>query len=399
MSTRLGHACLVALLVASSSGCKVEGETSPGGAGPNEASDAQACAKGDRAAGNRLVTQFRQQRLSGAPPSFADQRASLREACDGACSPACLELARTSASADELAIFSKAACTHGETLGCTLSAAPQAGSAGELCDAGEVLGCAALLSLEPGEHAPNWERVTTAAAKGCASDDGRACGVQAWIRCAVAGQCDAEALDAARKAAQLVPIPEILETLALVQCHAGQPEQADESLSAACEAGTQDACARRCESLLTHPVLVRETSRGSYERVATLIALQPDATADWYSVLSAMDAAQLVDFERVLDRFTPKLSDPGSKAQVAASLREQYPALIEAILRSPQLDAKQIQYWLGRLPDMTEEQRANLLESLRKQWWVVPGDDAQPPQAYVDHVRLRSVGMLSAPGE
>src|SRR5690606_35211505 len=102
---------------------------------------------------------------------------------------------------------------------------------------------------------------------------------------------------------------------------------------------------------------------------------------------------QLADFEDMLAKFLPPVTEPGAKAKVPAAVREQAPELIEAILRSPQLDAKKIAYWIKRLPDMNDEQRINLLESLRKQWWIIPADGSLTPATFVEQVRLRGGGL------
>jgi hypothetical protein len=188
----------------------------------------------------------------------------------------------------------------------------------------------------------------------------------------------------------------VLETLALVHCHAGAHEDADATLAAACAAGHTDSCARRCEVLRDQPLLVREAERAAYDRILTAMALQTDVAPYWYVVLSSMDGEQLVGFEEMLNRFTPPHSEAGAKATVPGDLRERFPVLVEAILRSPQLDAKQIRYWFKRLPDMTEEQRVNLIGSLRNQWWVIPGEPGKSPHAFVERVRLHGGGLAPA---
>lgn len=382
MSPRVGS-IVVALALA---GCQIDGQTEsqrPTG----EAGDRSSrCAGGDRAAGEQLVAELRRARLDQSA-DLASARATLGEACEAGCGVTCLELARSSFVADEVTRWHRKACDLGEPRGCQLSSTLDLATAGELCDAGEMFGCAGLLRLAADE-----QRVVDAAARGCASDDGRACSVHAWIRCGL-GPCDATAIESAQKAARLLPEPEVVETLALVLCHAGQPEQADQQLASACAAGIQDACERRCESLLGTSLLVREPRRASYERIATLLLLQLDARASWYSTLSAMDEAELDGFQAILESFTPPISEPAAKVAIPAGLREQFPALVESILRSPQLDEKQIRYWFSRLPDMTNEQRANLVDSLRKQWWIIPGEQGRTPQAYVDGVRLHNGGF------
>jgi hypothetical protein len=171
----------------------------------------------------------------------------------------------------------------------------------------------------------------------------------------------------------------------------------DATLTAACESGHTDSCARRCEVLRDdHPVLVREADRAAYDRILIAMALQTDVAPHWYVVLSTMDSEQLVGFEQMLTRFIPPLSEAGAKATVPGDLRERFPILVEAILRSPQVDAKKIKYWFGRLPDMTQEQRVNLLASLSNQSWVIPGEPGKSPHAFVEQVRLQSGGLSPA---
>jgi hypothetical protein len=138
---------------------------------------------------------------------------------------------------------------------------------------------------------------------------------------------------------------------------------------------------------------VREAERDTYAEILTMIALQSNAREDWYLALSVMSVDELHEFEAALQRFTPELSEPGAKAKVPEAVREQYPELVAALLRGPQLDAKKLVYWFKRLPDMTDEQRTNLLESLRSQWWVIPGDPNSTPDALVGRVRNSSGGL------
>jgi hypothetical protein len=381
-------------------GCRIDGETVAGDGASTPRGDA-ACTKGNREAGESLVAELRSQRLTAEPSSgmamFTDHRASLHEACESGCGVACLEFARTSVDPTEPARYNKKACELGETSGCTLADPPTLEGAAKLCELGDALACATALALEfeaEPEQQLGWDRVAKAATAGCDANDGRSCSVDAWVRCAASSSCDATAIASASKAASLLPISDVVETLALVHCHAGAREDADASLAAACEAGHNDSCARRCEVLRDDRLLlVREAERATYDRILTWMALQGDVAPHWYVVLSAMDAVQLAGFENMLARFTPPMSDAGAKALVPAAVRERFPVLVEAVLRSPQLDAKQIRYWFGRLPDMTEEQRVNLLGSLRNQWWVIAGEPGKSPRSFVERVRLQSGGL------
>lgn len=322
--------------------------------------------------------QLRTQRLEAADPaSYAQHRGTLRDACSQGCGAACLEFARNSWEGAEADEFNELACTHDEADGCAWASSAGEPERGQLCERGDLLAC---IDLAP-------ERLAELGAAACGDNDGRSCSVQAWARCGGSGECDELAIEAARKAAQLVPEPEIIETLGAVYCHAGQVEQADASFTEACERGVQDSCGRRCEQLRPARVIVaREGSRDAYARILTMIALQSDASEAWYSALSVMSADELQAFEAILQRFTPKLSEPGAKAKVPEAVAEQYPELVAALLRGPQLDAKKLVYWFKRLPDMTDEQRTNLLESLRSQWWVIPGDPTSTPAVFVDRV-------------
>jgi hypothetical protein len=379
-------------------GCPTDGETvTPDASTPH--SDA-ACSKD---AGASLVSELRAQRLEArgladASTRFADHRARLLDACDDGCGVACLELARTSTDSVELARYNKQSCERSQATGCTLAEPPTPEHASSLCDSGDALACATALSLsfetQP-QQATIWDRVAQAAVAGCSANDGRSCSVDAWVRCT--SSCDASAIASASKAANLLPTPEVLETLAIVQCHAGAREDADATLTAACAAGHADSCARGCGVLRDdQPLLVREAERAAYDRISIAMALQTDVAPHWYVVLSSMDSEQLVGFEDMLNRFTPPLSEAGAKAKVPDDLRERFPVLVEAILRAPQLDAKKIRYWFGRLPAMTEEQRLNLIESLRNQWWVLPGEPGKSPHAFVERVRLHGGGLSPA---
>lgn len=391
--------CLTLSLV----GCPIDGETVAGD-GATRRGEA-ACTKNTRDAGKSLVSELRTQRLAArdltdALTSFADHRVQLLDACEGGCGIACLELSRTSTDPAELDRHQQRACELSQAVGCTLAEPPTLEHAGSLCDSGDALACATVVALEfeaKPEQPTAWARVAQAATAGCTANDGRSCSLDAWVRCSTAQQCDATAIASASKAASLVPTPDVLETLAIVQCHAGTPEDADASLAAACTAGHTDSCARGCEILRDdQPMLVREAERATYDRILTWMALQTSVEPYWYVVLSSMDGEQLAGFEKMLSIFTPELSEPGTKAKVPADLRERFPVLVEAILRSPQLDAKQIKYWFSRLPDMTEEQRVNLIASLRNQWWVIPGEPGKSPRAFVERVRFESGGLSPA---
>jgi hypothetical protein len=387
--------CLTLSLV----GCPGDGETVT-------SEDATArgqgsCTKNTRDGGESFVSELRAQRLSSqgladASASFTEHRARLLDACEGGCGMACLELARTSSEADELDRYNQAACELSQSVGCELAEPPTLEHANSLCKSGDALACATALALEletKPEQPIAWDRVAQAATAGCAANDGRSCSLDAWVRCTTA-QCDATAITSASKAANLVPTSDVLETLALVQCHAGAPEDANATLTIACDAGLTDSCARRCEVLRDdRPMLVREAERAVHERILTAMSLQSDLAPHWYVVLSSMDGEQLAGFETMLNAFTPALSEAGAKAKVSDDLRERFPVLVEAILRSPQLDAKQIRYWFSRLPDMTEEQRVNLIGSLRNQWWVIPGEPGKSPEAFIERVRLQAGGL------
>jgi hypothetical protein len=387
--SRCNIVCGVTWLALLLVGCRIEGQTASGGD-----------SKGKLACTNSMVTKLRAQRLAEPSASFSDHRARLLDTCEGGCGVACLELARTSSDPAELDRYNQNACELSEAVGCTLAEPPTLEHAGSLCESGDALACATALALEfeaQPEQPLQWDRVARASAAGCASNDGRSCSVEAWVRCAVQNSCDATAIASASKAASLVPTPEVLETLALVHCHAGAPEDADSSLAAACEAGHTDSCARHCEVLRDdRPLLVREAERATYDRILTWMALQTDTAPQWYVVLSSMDGEQLAGFEKMLTIFTPELSKSGAKAKVPDELRERFPVLVEAILRSPQLDTKKIKYWFSRLPDMTEEQRVNLLDNLRNQWWVIPGEAGKSPQAFVERARLHGGGLWPA---
>lgn len=385
---------LVGGFVLSLFGCRIEGATT-------KADDARP--RGKAACTSKHIAELRAQRLAQPwpdGPSFTDHRAQLLEVCEGGCGIACLEFARTSAGPAEVDGHHQKACELGESIGCTLAEPPTLESATKLCESGDALACGTALALEfeaAPDHSPAWDRVTQAAKDGCAANDGRSCAIEAWVACMAGGTCDASAITSASKAASLVPTAEILETLALVQCHAGAREDADATLAAACKAGHEDSCARRCEVLRDdRPQLVREAERERYDRILTAMALQADVAPHWYVALSAMDAEQLAGFETMLGLFTPAPTDAGAKAKVPEAVRERFPVLVEAILRAPQLDAKQIRYWFGRLPDMTDEQRTNLLESLRNQWWIIPGDPGKSPRAFVERVRFGGGGFAPA---
>ncbi len=357
----------------------------------------------ENACNSSMIAELRAQRAAEPWPgtsSFSDHRAQLQGSCEGGCGVACLELARTSSDMAEFDAYNQKACELGDATGCTLAELPTPESAAKLCEAGEVLACAtaAALAFEAAPDQPaDFERVAQAAKSGCANNDGRACSIEAWLACVGVGTCDASAIAPASKAASVMPTAEILETLALVHCHSGAAEQADSVLAAACEAGHTDSCARRCEIMNgAGPLLVREAERARYDGILVAMALQADLAPHWYVALSAMDTEQLADFEAMLNRFMPAMTEAGAKAKVPPDVRERFPVLVEAILRAPQVDAKKIKYWFGRLPDMTDEQRGNLLESLRNQWWVLAGEPGESPRGFVDRVRLSGGGLTPA---
>ncbi|PRP90486.1 hypothetical protein ENSA5_65050 [Enhygromyxa salina] len=363
--------------------CDGPGTTQPD-AGP--AGDlVSTCAAGDASAGDQLIAQLRAGRLDASADDYAAHRGSLRSACTEGCAAACLEFAHNSWDPDEAAEFRQLACTHGSSEACSPDPAAR-------CDQGELRACA--------EVSP--DRVATLSAAGCAANDGRACSVQAWTRCTGvsdevsdgATTCDELAIEAARKATQLVPEPEIEETLGVVYCHAGQPSQADASFAAACERGVQDACGRSCQELRPgRALVVRDSQQPTYAHILTLIALQSNVSEGWFLALSAMNDEELGGFVDMLEHFTPPLSEPGAKAKVPEDLAAQYPELVAALLRSPQVDAKKIKYWFGRLPEMSDEQRTNLMNSLRNQWWVIPGDESRTPTSFVEAVHLQHGGF------
>ncbi|WP_146158705.1 hypothetical protein [Enhygromyxa salina] len=372
------------LVLFAATACPSEGGDRSNAPGSGAASGpVGACAAGDRSAGHEYVMQLRAQRLaSDGSAGYAQHRSTLRDACSQGCGAACLEFARNSWAEAEADEFNALACTHDEPDGCAWGSSEGEAARGELCERGDLLAC-----VDP---AP--ERLSELGAAGCDANDGRSCSVHAWARCGGAGECDEVAIEAARKAAQLVPEPEIFEILGAVYCHAGEAEQADASFAAACERGVQASCERRCEQLRpARVIVVHEGSRARYLEILTMMALQSDVREDWYTALSLMSDDDLQAFEAVLQRFTPPLSEPGAKAKVPEALGEQYPELVAALLRGPQLDSKKLVYWFKRLPDMTDEQRSNLLESLRSQWWVIPGDPSSSPVAFVDRVHQRQI--------
>lgn len=379
------RACLtVALLVLAS--CRVEhvaASKDPSGEGRSDS--VSRCVGGDRAAGEQIVAELHAARRAETPWDLAAQQAILRDACERGCGSTCLAIARESFVPAEIAGALKKACELGEQRGCELLSADRA-LAERLCEAGEMLGCVTLLRQSEAERGDLAQRIAEVAARRCSEHDGRACSAHAWTRCALLGECDGEAIDAARAAARLLPEPQTLETLALVQCHAGHQDDATATLASACTAGLADACDRRCEQLLGTSVLIRD--RSSHERAVLLLLLQNDADPTWFVALSAMDEAELEAFVASLEAFTPPITAPAAKVPIPAGLREQHPALIEAIIRSPQLDEKQIRYWFRRLSEMTDEQRQNLLDSLRKQWWFVPSDESRTPHALVERCLL-----------
>lgn len=371
--------------------CEVEGETKPAASRGSD-DRASACAGGDAGAGEGLVAELREQRLAGA--SFADHQAELAAACEAGCAAACLEHARNEPTAEAQA-RNRQACELGAQSGCDLAGDLKADIATSLCEGGEVLACAALQRAalrEGGELEAGRGALLAAAEAGCEAKDGRSCSLAAWTRCAGLGQCDAAAIASADKAAKLTPLAPILETRALVQCHAGEAEAADASLASACAEGHELACDRACEQIGERRLLLHGSARSDYQRLLALLELQNEAPPAWLVVISAMSPEELAKFTTVLEVFTPPITEAGAKVEIPEQLRADYPTLVEAILRSPQLEAKKIKYWFGRLPDMDEEQRANLFESLRKQWWVIPAEGSQTPQGFIDELRLKKGG-------
>lgn len=393
MSNRIGSfawGVVLALLA-----CEPKGSSNaPNGAGGGGRDGGQACGSGDASRDPVLV--FRGSRRDGTA-DLTTARAGLRDSCEAGCGPSCLEYAHTSADAREAADYRKRACEAGDGDGCTLSGQLDLATAQQLCAAGHVLGCAAAVGLASAEAEaeaePDWQGVITTAGDACRRDDGRGCSIAAWVRCAVQDQCDAQTVELADKGSRMLPLPDQVETFAIAQCRAGQAEAANATLAGSCEAGNTDACARSCEALRGQALLIREAERARTQQIALYLALNRDTSGSWYAVVSAMDGDQLADFEDMLAKFLPPVTEPGAKAKVPAAVREQAPELIEAILRSPQLDAKKIAYWIKRLPDMNDEQRINLLESLRKQWWIIPADGSLTPATFVEQVRLRGGGL------
>ena len=315
------------------------------------------------------------------------QAAELDAACQGGCAQACVEIGRRATGAEAKAAFARA-CEAGEQLGCSLAEGPSAEAAPELCAAGEWRACAAgIAAAEQGSG--DWETLERTAAAACEANELRACLVAASVACG-SGRCDAAALDTAKRGGAISGGG---LHQGLIACHAGEGEQAAALLSAACDAGQPEACGRSCEQHHGHTLLVLESARASSERVALLLELSGDSQPSWEPVVSSMDADSLAAFETMLERFTPPVTEVGAAAKVPAGLREQFPVMVEALLRAPNLDAKKLKYWFGRLPKMDDEQRGNLKGSLLKQSWMIPGDPSQTPRASIERQRLQALGI------
>lgn len=317
------------------------------------------------------------------------QADELKGACQAGCGEACIELGRRAAGGEEAKASFDDACAAGDELGCSLAEGPSAEAAPDLCAAGEWRGCAAgIAAAEPGSG--DWETLERTATAACEANELRACVVAAWAAC-TGGRCDAAALDTAKRGGAIAGIG---LHQGLAACHAGEAEQAGALLSAACDAGQSDACGRSCEQHHGHTLLVLDSARATSERVALLLELSGDAQPSWEPVVSSMDADTLAAFETMLDRFTPPITEVGAAAKVPKGLREQFPVLVEALLRAPNVDAKKIKYWFGRLPKMDDEQRGNLKVSLLKQSWMIPGDPSQTPRASIERQRLDALGLF-----
>ena len=371
---------LLALLALAS--CDGEGKSS------NSPNDGAKGGKGSKAScAKGLVDDLRAARLAEPPSDYAATRATLRDSCDAGCGVACLEYARNSWDRREADDYNQRACDAGEADGCARLSSADASARAKLCESGDALACSG------GEPSVAIERSASA----CAQDDGRSCAVHGWTRCAFLGQCDAEAVDDLRKAARLVPERPIIEALAAAMCQGGAGDP-DAYLAGVCDSGQDYACGLRCEELVPgRKVLVRPDDRATYEEVLTLAQLQANVTAGWFPTISVMDPAAIAKTQKVLQVFTPAMTEAGASAKVPEDVRTTYPVLVAAILRAPQLDAKKVKYWLKRLPDMEDEQRANLMDSLRNQWWVLPQEGSRSPVDVIDDTRWTSGGFGPLP--
>lgn len=359
------------------------GSASPGeGAGEGGSSKPSACAP-------NLIAAFRDQRLSQSSAdleslasSYAEARGGLERECESGCAVACTELGRTHADLEQAQVLLGRACELGSPTACGLRLGASPEEAKASCEAGEFLAC-------PVADAPSSSAVAQAA---CADHDVRGCASAAWLACA-ASSCDERALGWADEALVLAPTAPVVSTFAASYCAAGQGERADEVAEAMCSAGVGEACGRRCVQAYAAPVFVAEGQLELAKELVVLIELQSASDPSWTLAMGLMSAEALEGYAEILRRFTPKPSEPGAAAKIDLALREQFPTLVAAIERAPQLDAKKIRYWLKRLPDMTEEQRTNLLSSLRKQWWMIAEDGATSPADYVAQT-IAGAGLL-----
>lgn len=334
------------------------------------------------------MSSIREARLGDAAGDYAAARGELREACEAGCGVACLEYARNSWDPSEADDYNQRACDAGEADGCARLTSADASARAQLCERGDPLAC---FGAQP-------QQLHERGAAACERNDGRACAAQGWARCGFLGECDGEAVEVASKAARLVPEAPVLEVLAALQCHAGQVEDANGTLSQSCEAGVNDACERSCEQLRPDmALLVRAAERAIYDEILTLTALQGNTDPGWIPTVSVMSVAELQKLQKVLQVFTPAMTDDGAAAKVSDEIRAAYPEIVAAILRAPQLDAKKIKYWIKRLPEMDDEQRLNLLDSLRNQWWMLPEEGSRTPADVIDDARWTNGGLGPLP--
>ncbi|MCA9699610.1 MAG: hypothetical protein KC431_18935, partial [Myxococcales bacterium] len=344
--------------------------------------------------GEAFVAELRAQRLEQPQADYAAHAQALTQACDAGCGVACYEGAHAIWESRESKRLLQTACTLGEAGACD-SAETEAEALQQHCGEGRLEACQLLLSKGGEGQAALWAQVESSGSQACEALDARGCAAAAWARCAGAGTCDEQALAAADKATLLVPSPAHRQLLALVQCYDGQTEAADATLAQACSAGSSDDCERRCEALpQERSALVRGDERALWQGFVGIIDLQGGDVASWYPTLSSLDRTELARFAKLIETFTPPLSEAGAQAKVPAGLAEQYPVLVEALRRSPQTDAKKIKYWFGRIPQMTDEQRNNLADSLRNHWWMMPGEGTITPHAFVDLARGAALAGL-----
>ncbi|NVB38601.1 hypothetical protein G6O69_12240 [Pseudenhygromyxa sp. WMMC2535] len=389
MSTRRSLGLLIATWAALAGCDKARASTAAPGKDDAASTPWKACAEGALDEGRRLVADDRAARMSG--EDFESRRAELDAGCEVGCAPACLELARLSWEPSESARLRERACAGGEVEACVL----EGSAATQVCvEQRALLACTTRLEVEAeGSLAELWSAVAEAGAAGCDQHDARACAASAWARCVGLGEgCDEGALAAADDAALLVPDPALVELGPALRCELGQVEAANERLAAACAAGRGARCERRCEALPGgRAAMIVSEERSRWVDLVGVLELQGEDAARWLPALSLMSAGELEDFEALLTAFTPPVSDAAASLAVPEELRERFPALVEALRRSPQLDTKKIRYWFERLPDMSEEQRTNLLESLRGHWWALPGEGQATPASFVEDVGLRLI--------